>query len=226
MRHFVRRKIAAALTAAMLFSVAPVNQSLISFAAASTKKTNSKSTKSEKKELSLGSVKKNVYENDYFGLKLAVPDGFIFGDAAAVAEIDGSTEKFIKDKDAVIKSIKEGNPVTVAYAENEETLGNICVTISISDGETDIKKMFEDSIPDIKDSLKEAGIKTKDVSVVKKKVSGKDTYLLSAHGLIDDEYDIYQKEYMGIQDDYYICIAFTSFMTDDTDDMVKLIELK
>jgi len=224
MKYNIRRGIAAGLAAAMLLSAVTVSLSIVSFAATSSKVTG-KSTAAKKKELSIGEVKKNVYVNDYFGLKLAVPDGFTFGDAAAVAEIDGSTEAFIKDKDAVIKTIKKGDPVTVAYADNEDNYDNINVTINLADVETDLKKQLEDSIPEVKDTLKEIGITPKEVSVVKAKVSGKDTYLLTTHGLISDEYDIYQKQYMGTEGDYTVCITFTSFARDDTDDMIKLLEL-
>jgi len=224
MKYNLRRKIAAGLAAAMLLSAVTVSLSIVSFAATSSKVTG-KSTAAKKKELSIGEVKKNVYVNDYFGLKLAVPDGFTFGDEAAVAEIDGSTEAFIKDKDAVIKTIKKGDPVTVAYADNEDNYDNINVTINLADVETDLKKQLEDSIPEVKNTLKEIGITPKEVSVVKAKVSGKDTYLLTTHGLISDEYDIYQKQYMGTEGDYTVCITFTSFARDDTDDMIKLLEL-
>ncbi|SFG49033.1 hypothetical protein [Oribacterium sp. WCC10] len=176
-------------------------------------------------QMTVGEVKNDVYENEYCGYSVGLPKGFKYLDAKGVAEIDGSSEEFIKDKDAVLKSIDKGNTVIVAYAEDSGGYNNVNIGLAKYGTSLGIseKELYDETISDIKAEFEEMGFTITDIDVVKATIAGEEHYIIDTKAKLSG-YNMYQKQAMLMGEDYAMCVTATSFDDDITDDMLAKIE--
>ena len=83
----------------------------------------------ESGEFSIGTVAGKTYVNEYFGIKINVPDGYSFVDDETLAQLTGMTSDMLSDNEAVKEVIEDGTVSLVCYAMNESGLCNINATI-------------------------------------------------------------------------------------------------
>ncbi|WP_036610104.1 hypothetical protein [Oribacterium sp. P6A1] len=211
MTHKLKKKITGILAVAVLICGLPFT----AFA-----KTNSKS-------FSKGEIKDNKYVNEYFGYSIGAPKGYSFYDDKDLAEFNEVTEAFIKDADAVKKSIDAGEAVILAYAEGSDGYSNVNVGVSQGGAEIekldDKKEVYEEYVDAIKETLESMGFTVEKTGVKDEKIDGEKTYSLWSKSSIKG-IDLYQKQTMFFTDDYIMTVTATTIGEDKTDDIFKEIK--
>lgn len=156
--------------------------------------------------LSIGSASGNTYENEYFNLKLALPDNFAFVDNEQLAEESELSLEELNDPSLAIKQIDDGMSPFVAYAYDETGKNNVNISISAIDGYTEA-----DLFAEVKEAMggvyAEYNYDEYAVDVVDVEIMGEPHYKMLSELKIGDLH-IYQETVAIINNGY--CITITA----------------
>lgn len=175
----------------------------------------------------LGKVNGDVYENEYFNVKVELADGYTFADEETLATVYGVATDILKENDneAVAKQLESGNLQIVALGYNE-TGCNINVGVQqnalLSNVLFDEKQMLEMSVDSVKEALEAQGITISSTELVEEEVAGETHTVLKLHG------EIQGIEYHGAmvyfeRGSYLLAITATSFIEDQSDVMLSKV---
>ncbi|MBE6003414.1 MAG: DUF1795 domain-containing protein [Lachnospiraceae bacterium] len=172
------------------------------------------------KGFSKGEIRNNKYVNEYFGYSIGVPKGYTYYDDKELAEFNEVTEDFIKDADAIKKSIDAGESVIVAYAEKSDSYNNVNIGISTGDSTLskldDVKELYAEYMDDIRETLEGMGFTVEKVSVMDEKIDGEKAYSLWSKSSIKGV-EMYQRQTLFFNDDYLMTVTATTVGDDDTE---------
>ncbi|OON85810.1 hypothetical protein BXO88_10225 [Oribacterium sp. C9] len=206
-----KKRIAIIMAMTMLLAALPFTTAY----AKTNKKTGISEGSSENSSSSsyVGTTKDNVYENEYIGYRVALPKGYSYAGAKALAEENGYSVDFITDSDAVLKKIRNGETITVAYAESDTDYGNMNIGLVKDDTVySSEKEVFELVRDEIKEGLQGAGMTLRDSSINKSYIAGEKRNVIYLHSTLDEyDVDIHQKIVMLSKDGYWMIITVSVF---------------
>jgi hypothetical protein len=167
-------------------------------------------------EFNIGTISGNVYENDFFGYRLTLPDGYTFVSNESLAMLNGRSTQSQEDTASIIKSIDKGNAVTIAFAEDASGYNTINIVIS-NTGYADADENFIMSAADdsVKAVLEASGFTVNEFAVKEMVVAGDKHPIL----VVDGEFagnGFYEKQMAAVKDGYSMNITFANFIEDNT----------
>ncbi len=178
-------------------------------------------------EFSTGTVDGNVYENQYFGLKVTVPADYSFIDDETLAQLSGMAADIMKDNKAAAAALDNGTAAIVAYANKQGAADNINVTIqsnaSLANALMDEKAVMTVSMGQLQSVLESQGAEITYIDVVEKEVAGETHYVLELEGTINGM-DLSERVVNFQKGDYMLAVAASCFNSDDVDTLMEGIE--
>lgn len=173
-------------------------------------------------EFSTGEVKGNVYENEFFGIRLTLPDGYSFVDEKALAQLSGQTATLLKDHEATAQAIKDGSVIIFAYANDDDTgYNSINVTLSnLGDASITEEEVAVASRDELGSFFLENGYTLDHIEAKPKKVAGENHYELALDASIDG-FKFYEQVVTLVKDGYNMNITAATYFKDDTDEILK-----
>ena len=177
----------------------------------------------ESGEFSIGTVAGKTYVNEYFGIKINVPDGYSFVDDETLAQLTGMTSDMLSDNEAVKEVIEDGTVSLVCYAMNESGLCNINATIQsnalVSNMFFDEEVILSASEEEVENVLKAQGIENITYELSEREIAGDTHKVLKMSG--DYSGVEFHNEMVNLQKgDYVIGITASCFAEDSTDELI------
>lgn len=171
----------------------------------------------KKKEITLGELKDNVYTNDYFGMKVSIPEGWTLLDQETMKElVKEGNEVIAGDDESKAKQLELAEekvlnffmafkyPMTVQTFINPNVICN-AEKVSLLQG----VKSGEDYISIVKKSLeevKEIPYEFEEIST--EKLGGKDFYSMNIK-LVTPDITVHQKYFSRVEEGYALNFIFT-----------------
>ena len=158
-------------------------------------------------EFELGTATVNTYENNYFGHRITLPDGYVF----CASEL-GSPE-------TAMALVNSGAGITIIEAESTTGIANM--NIILTNGATGYteKTILEEGIAEIKATLSEE-ITLNKIEVQNRKVAGSKHDILVMSASIG-EMTFSQRQVVLINGDYGMIITLTGADDAEADAMLK-----
>lgn len=218
MNKSIKTKMAVILTLLMIMFMLPLS------AFAKGKLSDIKSDKKTDSSEIVGTVKNNVYVNEFFGCKVPLPKGYTYADYKQLAEENAVTADVVKDSDAILKKVEKGETFTVACAENDDG-ENLLIMLMKDDSITSVEKdLFgEDSQDYYKEVLAGQGFTVKKIGVEKDEVAGEKQPFLIIQS-VSGKVKLYQKLLIYQKDDYFLFFNASTLSEDAADDIYKKVE--
>ena len=174
-----------------------------------------------------GIVNENIYENDYFDMKLVVPSEYLFCDEDGARELTESIADTLKDNDTIIKAIEEGDAAVVASAGKAGDFDNICVIVysaeEIADENFDDKAALSACVELFKEYFEAQGAIMMDTQCSRCNAGDENRYVFELDGMINGSE--FKEEVVGFRkDDHLIAFAATCDDLAAADDLLSGIE--
>lgn len=186
---------------------------------------------SKKKELTLGSVEKNVYKNDYFGLEIPVIDNWVVYTEAELEGLMQSTTDLIQDVSDGKMDLSEADVFFTFAMRDEEDINlassqlNVAVEkVGFVAAITSTKAYAENAIK----QFEEFNIGFECSEVKEREINGKKfSYYETTLPTLGEEWK--QAQYIAKTGNYYLCVSFSAFTKEGYDqlaDVVSKMKLK
>lgn len=202
MRYVMKRSIAVFLAAVLLMSFLPA-------------------IKARAAGFDVGKKSGNVYENEFYGIRFVLPDGYAFVDDETLAQISGQTVELLKNHVATAKSIEDGSVIIYAYANDESEYNTINITLSnVGDETVTEKDIAEASRDELKAFFVENGYKVDSIEAKQKNVAGQSHYEIAVEATYEG-YKFYEQVVVFLKDGYNMNITAANYFRDDTDEILK-----
>ncbi|WP_026651156.1 hypothetical protein [Butyrivibrio proteoclasticus] len=165
---------------------------------------------------STGAITDNVYENEFFGFKLTLPDGYEFVSDEQLTQIAGRTLAEIKDNEGTIASIENGEVVTYAFASDSTGLNSINIVLSKNaNSSVTVKEAMDAAIEEIVPILEDSGFIDINAGIEQKKALGTTNDVMYVEGKIGG-FGFYEKQIAFFKDGYAIHITIANYGEDNT----------
>ncbi len=179
-------------------------------------------------EFSSGTINGNVYENEFFNIRITVPDTYTFLSDEQISQITGQAADLFEDNKAVANSIENGTAAIVAYAVDGTTgANNVNVTLqsnaSVANAIYNESSIMAISLTQLKGVLESQGAEISDAEIVKEEVAGEEHSLIHISGKING-LDFTERVVNIQKGDYMMAVAATTFMEDNTEAIFAGIE--
>lgn len=166
---------------------------------------------------STGSIDGNVYENEFFGISLTLPDGYSFVSDKELSQIAGRTVDEIKDEEGTIASIEAGEVITYAFAQDSTGLNSVNIVLSKNmDPSITVKEAMESALTEIVPVLEDSGFIDVKAGIEKKKAAGSTHEIMYVEGKIGG-FGFYEKQIAFFKDGYAIHITIANYGEDNTE---------
>ena len=178
----------------------------------------------ESGEFSIGTVAGKTYVNEYFGIKINLPDGYLFVDDETLAQLTGITSDILSENsEAVEKAIEDGTVSLVCYGQNESGLCNINATIQsnalVSNILLDEEGVLISSVEESKNVLEAQGIENITYELSEREIAGDTHKVLKMSGDISGVE--FHNELVALQKgDYVLGITASCIVEDETDELI------
>ena len=175
----------------------------------------------------LGKVDGTNYTNEYFGLQIALEDGYQFADEEMLSTVYGYATDVLSETDnkAVAKSLESGDAQIVALGYNDA--GNtVNVTVQqnvvLANAFFDEKAVITMSMPSVMQALEAQGIENVKTDITEEEIAGETHTVLKISGEVQGVG--YFCKMVNIQKgNYMLAIGISSFIDDQTDAMFSMI---
>ncbi|MBR4670888.1 MAG: hypothetical protein IKO84_09835 [Butyrivibrio sp.] len=172
-------------------------------------------TSSSNGEFTSGEIKDNVYENTFFNVKFPVADDMVFADSVKLAELNNTVIDTLDNKGAK-ETVKNGNPMVVAYAENARaTSFNVAITSAgkLATAVFNEKKVLEANRETVVKEFEGMGLSDVTTSVEKTTFLGEEHDSLIVRGKIQGQ-NFSQKMIILIKDGYMAAFTISGLSED------------
>ena len=152
-----------------------------------------------------GVVSDNVYENEYFGIRLVLPDGYHFIDDEDVASKSGITVEELHDQDTMKQMMNMGKAPCVCYAYDSTNRNNINISMIhlTSSSEQELATGSRDYLRELYPAN---GYEVNSVEVEEQEVAGETHYVLLTD-IVVSGINCYQASVFFVKDGYCMTIA-------------------
>nr|MCR5403322.1 hypothetical protein [Butyrivibrio sp.] len=174
----------------------------------------------EAAEFDVGKKSGNVYENEFFGIRFTLPDGYSFVDDETLAQISGQTTELLKNHVAAARSIENGSVIIYAYANDETEYNTINITLSnVGDSAITEKDVAEASRDELKAFFTENGYKVDSIEAKTRDIAGEEHYEIVVEATYDG-YKFYEQVVVFLKDGYNMNITTANYFKDSTDEIL------
>ena len=175
----------------------------------------------------LGKVDGTNYTNEYFGLQIALEDGYQFADEEMLSTVYGYATDVLSETDnkAVAKTLESGDAQIVALGYN--AIGNtvnatVQQNVMLANAFFDEKAVMTMSMPSVMQALEAQGIENVKTDITEEEIAGETHTVLKISGEVQGVG--YFCKMVNIQKgNYMLAIGTTSFIDDQTDAMFSMI---
>ena len=175
----------------------------------------------------LGKVDGTNYTNEYFGLQIALEDGYQFADEEMLSTVYGYATDVLSETDnkAVAKTLESGDAQIVALGYN--ATGNtvnatVQQNVMLANAFFDEKAVMTMSMPSVMQALEAQGIENVKTDITEEEIAGETHTVLKISGEVQGVG--YFCKMVNIQKgNYMLAIGTTSFIDDQTDAMFSMI---
>jgi hypothetical protein len=178
-------------------------------------------------EFTTGTVNGNVYENEYFGIKLTVPSDYSFLDDDTLSQLTGMASDIMKDNKAAKQALENGTAAIVAYGIKSGAADNINVTIqsnaSLANTIFDEKAIMDVSKDQLKSALESQGAEITSCEVVESEVAGEKHYIIELTGNVNGM-EVHEQVVNFQKGDYMMAIEASTFNSDDAATLMSGVE--
>ncbi len=160
------------------------------------------------KKFTRGTVKGNVYESEFLGLKFTKPSDWVFYTDDEIAQASGTAKDLLEDPEAFEKA-SEGEIMDM-FAATADGTTNVTITFDKGSAFTDLNKSVDASVKLLKDAYAQMGF-TAETSAKKEEKLGGSTFTTVEITLdLGNGATMKQYCYFKLQNQYMCSIAFTT----------------
>lgn len=182
----------------------------------------------------VGTVESDVYENEFFDIKVTAAEGFAFADSATIAAIGQATAEAFADSDSDVAkltadAISSGATITDFYLADEDFLSTMNLAISSGKGlnPSDIDMLLDAMIPLLEETFTSQGyVNVKSVRTTTT-FCGEEVsciYTTCEVPISETEtVETFVKQVELIKDGYAACITANTYFEDSTDDLFAMV---
>lgn len=175
-------------------------------------------------EFSTGTINGNVYENDFFNIKLELPEGYTFVDEETLAQINEISINLLRNNAAAVKSIEKGQVITFALAKDENGYNTINITISnLGDDTVTDKDVAIASIDELAAFLVENGYVVDSIDAIEKTVAGESRVEISVEAAADG-YKFFEQIIPIVKDGYNMNVTYANYFLDEIDTLLNSLQ--
>jgi len=188
----------------------------------------------EEESFDIGTVESDVYENEFFNIKVTAADGFAFADSATIAAIGQATADAFADSESdmaklTADAINSGATITDFYLADEDFITTMNLTISSGKGLTpsNLDALLDATIPALEETFTSQGL----LNV--KSVRSTTTFCGEEVSCINttcelpvsetESVEMFIKQVEIIKDGYVACITCNTYIEDGTDDLLSMV---
>lgn len=188
----------------------------------------------ETEEFNVGTVASDVYENEFFNIKVTAADGFAFADAATIAAIGQATAESFANSDSdmakvTADAINSGATITDFYLADENFITTMNLTISAGKGLTsaNLDALIDATIPVLEETFSAQGLSN--VKCVRSTTTFLGEEVSCIYTVADlpvsetETVTMYVKQVEMIKDGYVGCISCNTYLEDGTDDLLAMV---
>ena len=188
----------------------------------------------EGEEFSIGTVESDVYENEFFNIKVTAADGFAFADSATIAAIGQATAESFANSDSnmaklTADAINSGATITDFYLADEDFVTTMNLTISAGKGlkPSDTDAVLDATMPALEEAFSAQGLLN--VKCVRSTTTfcGEEVsciYTTCEVPISETEtVETFVKQVELIKDGYAACITANTYFEDSTDDLFAMV---
>ncbi|MBP5151475.1 MAG: hypothetical protein ILP13_01020 [Lachnospiraceae bacterium] len=179
----------------------------------------------ETEAFSIGEIASDVYENEFFNVKVTASEGFRFlSDAEIEALGQATAENISESAESVAKAIEDGSVLTPMYVSDESGLNTLGLNISslgIASALVNEAAIIDASLDQIVTMLTGSGFENVTAERSTTTFLGKEVDCMIVHGTYMG-LDLYEKQVEIIEGTYMASFTATSYVTDTTDALLAL----
>lgn len=189
---------------------------------------------SGEEEFSIGDVESDVYENEFFNIKVTAAEGLTFADSDTIAAIGQYTAEAFADSDSdtaklSAEAIQSGATITDFYLADDDFLTTMNFTISSAQGlkPSMIDLLIDQTIPELEKTFTSQGFLNVECVRSTTTFLGEEVSCIYTTAEIPvsetDTVSVFVKQVEMIKDGYAGCITANTYFEDDTDDLLALV---
>ncbi len=189
-------------------------------------------------EFSLGTINGNVYENDFLGIRIAVPDDMAFANEEELAQLSSTTADLLKDQAKAKDMIENGSVIIACYASTDNSkspLYTINLTMqsfsSMGLSAIAVKNFSEEDIlsaasDSVIQALGNGGFTNVKTNIEDVEFLGEKHASMSITAEIEGYGTLYEREVVVISNDCIASYTASAFGTDsdETTDVLKYVQ--
>ena len=183
----------------------------------------------------IGSVDSDVYQNEFFNIKVTAPEDLTFLDSATIAALGQATADDFANSDSKMAhltadAISSGATITDFYLSDENMLTTVNFNISSGKGlkVSDMDALLDATIPVLEETFS-ANPNLSNVKCVRSTTTflGEEVSCLMTTADVavseTESVQMFVKQVEMIKDGYVGCITCSTYFDDDTDDLLALV---
>ncbi len=179
----------------------------------------------EEETFSIGEVASDVYENEFFNVKVTASEGFRFLSDAEIEALGQATAENISDSaESVAKAIEDGSVLTPMYVSDESGLNTLGLNISslgVASALVTEAAIIDASLDQIVTMLTGSGFENVTAERSTTTFLGKEVDCMIVHGTYMGV-ELFEKQVEIIEGTYMASFTATSYVNDSTDALLAL----
>lgn len=189
---------------------------------------------SGEEEFSVGDVESDVYENEFFNIKVTAAEGFSFADSETIAAIGQYTADAFADSDSDVAkqtadAIASGATITDFYLADEDMITTMNLTISSGKGlkPSMVDALIDQTIPVLEQTFSAQGFLN--VKSVRSTTTfcGEEVSCINTTAELPvsetETVPMFVKQVEIIKDGYVACLTCNTYVEDGTDELLKMV---
>lgn len=185
-------------------------------------------------EFSVGDVESDVYENEFFNIKVTAADGFSFADSDTIAAIGQYTAESFADSDSDVAkltadAIASGATITDFYLSDADMITTMNLTISSGKGlkPSMVDALIDQTIPMLEQTFTAQGLAN--VKSVRSTTTfcGEEVSCICTTADVPvsetESVPMFVKQIEMIKDGYVACLTCSTYVEDGTDELLTMV---
>ena len=188
----------------------------------------------EGESFDIGMVESDVYENEFFNLKVTAADGFAFADSDTIAAIGQATAESFADSESnmaqlTAEAINSGATITDFYLADENFMNTMNLTISSGKGlkPENINELLDATIPLLEETFSAQGLLNVKSERSTTTFCGEEvSCIVTTCELPVSETEsvpMFVKQVEIIKDGYVACLTCNTYFEDGTDGLLTMV---
>lgn len=189
---------------------------------------------SDEEEFSIGDVESDVYENEFFNIKVTAAEGFTFADSETIAAIGQYTAESFADSDIDLakqsaEAISSGATITDFYLSDAEMINTLNLTISSGKGikPSMVDALMDQMIPVLEETFASQGFLNVKSERSTTTFCGEEVSCINTTAELPisetETIPVFVKQVELIKDGYVGCITANTYVEDGTEELLSMV---